>query len=122
MKRQNSERGMTLVETLVALSILAAISLAALSLISQATRFADAEQDRLLAGVLADNMMAEMLAARAEPTEGEEEKEADFAGRKWRYVREVRKAAEGVLYLRIAVRRAADTQVLSETVSLRAAG
>jgi len=79
----SDQRGMTLIEVMVALVILALVASGVLALVGQNTRFVSAAQDRLIASILADNLMVEELVQAAPPEEGEEMEEHEFAGREW---------------------------------------
>lgn len=115
------QRGMTLVETLVALAILAGVVLAAYAMTAQSARFTALEQERLVAGVIADNQTTEMLLHTTPPGEGEEETEIGAAGRVWIARRVVTEAGEKLLRIEISVRRAGDAQTLARVDTLRAA-
>jgi general secretion pathway protein I len=80
------QRGFTLVEVLVALAILA-VALAAASRASAMMADSSSElRERLLAGWVAQNRLAELQARRAWPAAGTREGEAEQAGLKltWR--------------------------------------
>jgi general secretion pathway protein I len=108
-----NEKGMTLVETLVALAILAGVVLAAYAMTAQSARFASIEQERLIAGIVADNRTTETLLAVQRPAEGEELSEIEAAGRNWEVKRLVTDAGEGMQRIEISVTRAGDKQVLA---------
>ncbi len=110
---------MTLVETLVALSILAGVVLAAYAMVAQSARFAAVEQERLIAGIIADNETAQMLLKAAPPDQGEEETEIEAAGRKWKARRVVTEAGDDLLRVVITVSRANDDQTLARVDTLR---
>lgn len=112
--------GMTLVETLVALVILAGVAIAAYAMVAQSTRFAAAEQERLVAGIVADNQAIEALIRPAPPDQGEETEIIETAGRKWSVKRAVSEAGEGLLRIEISVMRDTDAQVLARVDALRA--
>ena len=112
---------MTLVETLVALAILAGVAIAAYAMVAQATRFAATEQERLIAGIIADNQTIELMIRPAAPDKGEEEEEVEVASRLWRVKRVVEDFSEGLLRLTVSVSRAGDDQVLARVESLREA-
>ena len=113
------QKGFTLVETLVALAILAGVVLAAYAMLGQSARFAATEQERLVAGIIADNLTAEALIRPAAPDKGENEREVDMAGGKWIARTIVDDAGEGLLRIEISVSRLGDAQVLARVESLR---
>ena len=114
MTARRSQEGFTLVETLVALAILASVVLAAYAMLGQSARFAAIEQERLVAGIIADNLTAEALIRPAAPDKGEEEREIEMAGRKWLARRAIDDAGEGLLRIEISVTRVGDAQVLAQ--------
>jgi general secretion pathway protein I len=116
---RRASRGFTLVETLVALAILAGVALAAYSMTAQSARFAAVEQDRLIAGIIADNAMTGALIRPLAPQAGEESEEIEMAGRKWLAKRTVSEAGEDLLRIEIAV--SAQGQVLARVEALRPA-
>ncbi len=111
---------MTLVETLVALVILAGVAIAAYAMVAQSTRFAAAEQERLIAGIVADNRATETLIRPAPPDQGEETEIVEAAGRKWAVKRAVSEAGEGLLRIAVTVTRETDAQVLARVDTVRA--
>ncbi len=111
---------MTLVETLVALAILAAVVLSAYAMMAQAARFVANEQDRLVAGIIADNLTTEMLARTAPPDRGEEEFEIEAGAREWLAKSVVTEAGEDILRVEFSVTRAGDAQILARVEALRA--
>ena len=112
---------MTLVETLVALAILAGVAIAAYAMVAQATRFAAAEQERLIAGIVADNETVKLMIRQAPPDKGEEEEEIEASSRRWRVKRAVDDFGEGLLRITVTVSRSGDGQVLARVETLRAA-
>jgi len=119
MTIDRAQKGFTLVETLVALAILAGVVLAAYAMLGQSARFAAIEQERLVAGIIADNLTAEALIRPATPDKGEEEYAIQMAGGKWFARRVIDDAGEGLLRIEISVTRFGDTQVLARVESLR---
>ena len=112
---------MTLVETLVALAILAGVVLSAYAMLAQATRFAATEQERLIAGIIADNQAIELLVRPAPPDQGEEEETIEASDRQWRAKTVVTDAGEGLLQISVSVSRAGDAQVLARVEAARPA-
>ncbi len=79
-----TSKGFTLIEVLVALVIISMIAGGVLSLISQNTRLVVLSEERLMASILADNLMVERLATRSPLRPGKKVTEREFAGLKWR--------------------------------------
>ena len=104
----NKQRGVTLVETLVALAIMGLVTTSILILIGQNTRFAASAQERTIASIAVDNLMVETLALSGAIETGEETGEVTVGARKWRYRRIVTESGVSNLF-RI------DIQVFSET-------
>lgn len=116
---RRAQRGMTLVETLVALAILAGVVLSAYAMLAQAARFTATEQERLIAGVIADNQTIELLVRPAPPDPGEEEKTVLASDRQWRTKTVVTDAGEGLLQISVSVSRAGDAQILARVETIR---
>lgn len=84
-----SARGFTLLETLVALSILAIALGGVFRALGATTHSAAAVQERMLADWVADNRLAELRATRTFPAPGRSAGEAVQAGRRFRWQQEV---------------------------------
>lgn len=116
-----SQCGMTLVEVLVALAIMAAVATAILALISQNTRYVAAAEDKLVAGMAADREIVEALARSGPFERGVEESERDFAGRRFRVTRTVTElGVEKLFRIDIVVRDASGRQALATATTIRA--
>ena len=116
-----SQRGMTLVEVLVAFAILAGVIVSVMALISQNTRYIITAEERLLAEVLADNLLTADLARRASPGEGVEQGEAQIASYAFVYTRRIATLNAGVLQIEYSVQRADNPQRLASAMALRRA-
>lgn len=116
---QADERGFTLVETLVALSALAFISVSAMAMTASAARFAGSERDRALAALIADNLMVEAMARTAPPQLGESEVMVELGGRRWRGKMLSREAGANLRSIEIAVFAEDGEQSLAGAQSLR---
>ncbi len=114
------QKGLTLVETLVALAILSAVVIAAFAMIAQSARFAAFEQERLIAGIVADNIAAEILLRATPPPEGVEERPVVAAGRDWIASVAVTEASAELLRVEIVVMRSTGGQPLAKIDTLRA--
>ena len=120
MRGRSGERGLTLVETLVALAILGAVAAAVLALISQNARFAAAAEDRVLAGMLVDNLMTEDLARLSPLERGESERNADFGERRWKIRKNIVDTGAGLIRIEIKVLDPVGRQVQASAVTLKA--
>lgn len=125
MPRADRHRGFSLIELLVAMAVFSLVVLALLNLSGESTRSAAAVEERVLAGLVAQNIAAEamLLDARAAATRAEGVEE--LAGRRWRWLREPSQVDLGdggtLLALRVRVgpgdgdRVSIDTQVFRAT-------
>lgn len=80
--------GFTLVELLVALAVFSLAAMALLNLAGENTRSAVRVDDRVLGGVVAENLAVEAAIAPQVP-EGETSGRMPLAGREWRWTRTV---------------------------------
>ncbi|MHA7873582.1 MAG: type II secretion system minor pseudopilin GspI [Hyphococcus sp.] len=81
MTRASNQRGITLIETLVALAIMGLTTAAILVLVGQNTRFAAQASERIYASIAVDNLMVEALALSGPVEIGVEEGDVTVAGR-----------------------------------------
>ena len=118
--RRSSQSGLTLVETLVAMAILAAVAISAYALLSQGANFAASERDRLSASIVADNLMVEELLDEASPDLGEDSGEVQFAGRVFEWSAIISESGEDLRRIELTVRLQGSPQVLArlETVKV----
>lgn len=119
MQKRNSERGVTLVETLVALAVMGLIIGALLVLIGQNSRFAASMRDKTMAQIAADNLMVEAMVLASALEAGESEGEVEVGGQALHYKRVVAQSGvENVLRIDITV-NAETGQTLAHAVSMR---
>ena len=119
----SSQRGMTLVEVLVALAILGFVAAAVLSLISQNTRFVAAAEERMIASMLADNLMVEALATATRLEQGVSDGQTEFGGRSWTYSQTVTEiGVTRLVRVDIIVRDSAGRQSLASATTLKREG
>ena len=124
MTRVNRERGVTLVETLVALAIMGLVTTSILVLVGQNTRFTVAAEDRAYAAIAADNLMVHALAISGPLEIGEELGETETASRVWRYRRTISETGvSSIVRIDIAVfadeAEIENAQVIGSATSLR---
>jgi len=115
---RKNQRGMTLVEVLVAFAILAGVVLGVMALISQNTRYIISAEERLLASIVADNRLTEDLALLSTPSEGVEEGEVTLAGRDFIFIRTVSDFGAGV-QIEYVVKRSDGEQTLARVSALK---
>lgn len=82
LDRRRRRGGFTLIEVLVALAIFSLMALAMLSLAGQGARAAARSETRILGGVAADTVAAELV-LRGDGVLGEASGETQLAGRSW---------------------------------------
>jgi general secretion pathway protein I len=83
-------RGFTLVEVLVALAVVALALVALVRATSVQVASADALRERTFAGWIAANVVEETRLAQAFAPTGRSDGHVRFAGREWRWTREVK--------------------------------
>lgn len=114
--------GFSLLEMLVALAVFGLVVLALLNLAGENTRTAAVIEERVLAGVVADNRAVEAavepLDALARAVEGNEQ----LGDRDWRWTRTVATTDDaGVVRVEIAVRPADAERIVAEATVFRSA-
>jgi len=119
MTRTN-QKGVSLVETLVALAVMGFVVVALLALIGQNTRFAASLQERNLAGIAADNLMVEALVVPSALETGESDGEVSVGERTLGWRRVVGETGvDGVLRIEISVIDPASGQILARAATMR---
>lgn len=119
--RSRSQKGMTLVEVLVAMAILAMTAGAALAMTAQSARFSASVEDRLLARIIADNAVVEALADTAPVEEKIDDDSVAFAGRRWAVKKTIVGAGvDGLYRIDVTVSPADRDQVLARAETLKA--
>ncbi len=118
---KRAQSGLTLVETLVALVILSMVALGAFALLGQSANFAASEQDRLAAGIVADNILITELARTTLPEIGEQEDVVAMGGRNWVYLETVRDVGDRAILITVDVRSEDSGQVLASVTGVREA-
>lgn len=115
-----AERGLTLIELLVALAVFSVAALALLNVAGENVRAAAALERRAFAQTIAENQLVEAmlidLEAGAEVVRGE----AELAGLRFRWARQITPTADPRLVrVDIAVREADEDQVLATLQAFR---
>ncbi len=119
MKRPHAQRGVTLIETLVALAIMGLTTAATLVLVGQNTRFAAQSLDRTYASIAVDNLMVEALAQPGPIERGIEEGSITLADREFTFSKNiVDTSVENVIRIEIDV-TSPSGQTLSSAKTLR---
>jgi general secretion pathway protein I len=112
--------GFTLLEMLVALTVLSLAVLALVNLAGENSRTGVVIEERVFAGVVADNRAVEALTSPQPPALGETSGSEVAAERVWRWTRRVSETPEpGVLRVDIAVMGEGGDQVLSAVTIFR---
>jgi general secretion pathway protein I len=112
--------GFTLLEMLVALTVLSLAVLALVNLAGENSRTGVVIEERVFAGVIADNRAIEALTSLRPPALGETSGRESAADRIWRWTRRVSETPEpGVLRVDVAVMREAGDQVLGAVTIFR---
>ena len=119
-KLSKKQVGLTLVEVMVALLILAGVSVSAMALVSQSSGFVALSEQRLVASIVADNaMLRELLSTRRTET-GDDVEEIEASGQIWRVTKTIDDAGEEIYQVRISVGRAGEDRDLITIESLKA--
>jgi general secretion pathway protein I len=119
-RRSGREKGFTLLEMLVALSVFSLAALALVKLTGENLRTTGIVEARIFAHVVAENRAVEALTDAAPPALGETEGTEQAAERIWRWTRHVSETAEpGILRVDVAVRSEDGDQVLGEVTIFR---
>ena len=114
------QRGVTLVETLVALAIMGLVAGAVMTLIGQNTRFAATAQNRTYASILVDNEMVDTIGVISEIEAGVVETDVEFYSRIWRVRTTVAETAiENLFRIEIVVLDPTNGQSLARATTLR---
>jgi len=117
--RRNKQRGVTLVETLVALAVMGFIIGGLMVLIGQNARFSASMRDKTMARIAVDNLMVEAMVLSSALETGESEGEVEIGGLPLHYKRIV--AETGVSdVMRIDITVSAENgQALAHAVTMR---
>jgi general secretion pathway protein I len=116
----SKSRGFTLVEVLVALSVLSIAVVALIKVQGESAAAASATRARLLAQIVAENQMVETVSAVETSTLGTTTGEVRLAGQAWTWTREIAKTGDrDITRIDIAVRGAQEDNVLATLAGFR---
>ncbi len=120
MTTRNNQKGVTLVETLVALAVMGFVVGSLLVLIGQNSRFAASMRDRTMASVAADNLMVEGLVLESALETGEVTGNVFVGDQTWSFRREIiETGVDDVLRIEIEIADPATGQTLAHATSMR---
>lgn len=120
-RRSCPQKGVSLIETLVAFAVLGLVIGSVLMLVAQNTRFTSTLYDRTYASIAAGNVMTQELLRQGSVVEtGEREGVTDLYGRAWPYrITVVESTVRDVFRVDVDVMDAESGQVLAGAVTLR---
>ena len=113
------QKGMTLVEVLVAFAIMSGVVVSAMTLVSQNTRYMIYAEERLLAQIAADNLMAEAMAKRATPGTGQRDGTILIGDREFEYTVSAIEIGDRLIQIEYQVRREGNVQTLARANAVR---
>jgi len=120
--RPEAEQGFSLLEVVVALAVFSLGALAAMNVLGQGSRSATAQEDRLIAGIVAENQLAEAMLQAASPALGLTNGTERAMSRDWAWELRVGPSpVPRILRIDVAVRMQGGRLVLAELSSFRAA-
>ncbi|MEY4785616.1 MAG: type secretion system protein [Pseudomonadota bacterium] len=117
-----SQSGFSLLEVVVAIAVFSLGAMATLNVLGQSGRNADADEARLIAGIVAENRIAEAMAMSRPPPTGATRGSETALSRTWDWEMRVATSPEPrILRIDVSVRETGRAQVLAEYSSFRAA-
>ena len=121
MRRRSvqAQKGMTLIEVLVAFAILSGIALSVLTLVGQNAQYMLTAEEKLLASIAADNLLTNDLARQETPSAGETAGTITIAEQAFAYRRVVVEIGERAVAIDYELRREGGEQVLSRASALK---
>ena len=120
MTRANRQRGVSLVETLVALGVMGFVIASLLALIGQNTRFISSIEDKNLGMIAADNLMVEAMILPEAIELGTEEGETIVGGEALRYSRTITETGvDDVIRIDISISSMDSDQIIARATSMR---
>lgn len=117
-----ADQGFSLLEVVVALAVFSLGALAAMNVLGQGSRSATADEARLIAGIVAENALAEAMVQRETPAIGQTRGTEKSMMRTWAWEMRVAPSPEPrIVRIDVSVREEGHDQVLAEISSFRAA-
>jgi len=118
----SADGGFSLLEVVVAIAVFSLGALATLNVLGQSGRNAEADEARVIAGVVAENRIAEVMAMSRPPPVGASRGTETALARDWDWEIQVGPSPEPrILRIDVRVREAGRDQVLAEYSSFRSA-
>lgn len=117
-----ADTGFSLLEVVVAIAVFSLGALATLNVLGQSGRNAEADEARMIAGIVAENRIAEVMAMSRPPATGGTRGVETAMSRDWDWEMRVAPSPEPrLLRIDVSVRESGRTQVLAEFSSFRSA-
>lgn len=117
-----SQSGFSLLEVVVAIAVFSLGAMATLNVLGQSGRNAEADESRLVAGIVAENRIAEVMAMSRAPATGATHGSETALSRTWDWEMRVAPSPEPrILRIDVSVRETGRAQVLAEYSSFRSA-
>lgn len=121
-REPDAQDGFSLLEVVVAIAVFSLGALAVINTLSQGTLSAEANERRALAGIVAENRLAETMALTRPPMTGETRGTETALSRNWEWEMRVAPSPEPrILRIDVSVHEAGRSQILAELSSFRAA-
>ena len=120
--RQAGREGFSLIELLVALAVFSLAAVALLNLAGESTRTAASLEERVMAGVIADNRAVEVVATETPPAPGLAEGVDPLGARDWRWTRLITATADpDLLRVEVRVSPTDGSTTVAEVIAFRSA-
>lgn len=121
-RRRASERGLTLIEVMAALAVFSVAVIAIMKAGGENARAHAAMEERLFAGIVAENQLILAMTEEGELRQGARRGDERLAGRSWRWERRVSETTDPDLrQIDVVVRKAGETQALASLTAFRRA-
>ena len=115
-----ADGGFSLLEVVVAIAVFSLGALATLNVLGQSGRNAEADEARMIAGIVAENRIAEAMAMSQPPQTGATRGTEAALSRNWEWEMRIGPSPEPrILRIDVSVREAGRQQVLAEYSSFR---